>query len=238
MLRLNKFSFPKAALTVAAMGVSFAAGNASGLTLDDFAGDEFIISVPDAPAGPFTESLLVSGDLDLLNVAAPFGDERTFTVTIGGAQTGTNSLSILGVGGVLAFDTGINAGPGDATFDAVYDDFIDVDVTDGGGNDSFAIGILDIDGTVEFSVTLDDGTNSGTASASTSSTGTTFISLADAAFAGVDLTSIDTITFSGSNATRASDVAIDNIGFSVVPEPTSFALLGLGGLMVMRRRRA
>lgn len=216
----------------------FTAGAAYGqTTLDDFAGDNFIITVPDTLGDPFTEEMLVAGDLDLLNVAAPFGDERTFTATIGGAQAGTNSLSILGVGGFLAFDTGINAGPGEATFDVLYDDFIDVDVTDSGSNGFFAIGILDIDGTIDFSVTLDDGTNSGSSSVQASSAGTFLIDLSDAGFAGVDLTSIDSITFSGENGTRAADVAIDNIGFALVPEPTSLALLALGGLLMARRRR-
>ena len=235
MIHTNQITLFKAALAfalVAPAGASFAQ-----TTLDDFAGNLFIISVPENVGGPFSLSQLVTGDLDLLNAAEPFGDERTFTASIGGAQTGTNSLSILGVGGVLAFDTGINAGPGEATFDVLYDDFIDVDVTDGGSNDAFAIGILAIDGSVDFSVTLNDGINSGTGSISTSSTGTVLIDLNDAAFAGVDLTSIDSITFSGSNGVGGTDVAIDNVGFTVIPEPTSLALLGLGGLLLVRRRR-
>lgn len=230
-LSLTKCVFSASAVAVAA---TTAQGQA---TLDDFAGQNFIITVPDSASGPFSDSLLVSGDLDLLNVPAPFGTQRTFTASIGGSQAGTNSLSILGVGGVLAFDTGIAAGPGEASFDVFYDDFSNVDVTDGGGNGFFAIGILAIDGTVDFSVTLDDGINAGTGFVSTSSAGTLFIDLADPAFLGVDLTSVDSITFAGQNATAAADVAIDNVGFAVVPEPTSLALLGLGSLLMVRRRR-
>jgi hypothetical protein len=220
----------------AAAGFMLTGTDASGLMLDDFAGDNFIITVPDTAVGPFTESQLISGDLDLISPVDTFGTERTFTATIGGSQTGTNSISILGTGGVLAFDTGIAASAGDATFDVVYDDFADVDVTDGGVNTAFAIGVLAIDNVVEFSVTLDDGTNSGTASTLASTTGTFFIDITSAAFAGVDLTSIDTITFSGTNSTRAADVAIDNVGFAV-PEPGSLALLALGGVLIARRRR-
>lgn len=225
-------------IVASAAGALLAAGTTQAqTTLDDFAGDNFILTAPETASGPFDESQLVSGDLDLLSVSDPFGSERTFFVAIGGSQTGTTSLSILGVGGFLAFDSGIAASAGDATFDVTYDDFVDVDVTDGGANTAFAIGILDIDGSIEFSVTLDDGLNSGSASVTTSSTGTTFINLLDAGFAGVDLASIDTIIFSGSNATRAADVAIDNVGFAI-PEPSSLALIGLGGLLMMRRRQS
>jgi len=224
--------------TVAALSATVAGSAFAQDTLDDFGGDTFIMSVPDSAGGPFTESMLISGDLDLIDAGANlFGDERTFTIDIDSGSSGTSALSILGVGGVLAFDTGISAGPGDASFDVVYDDFTDVDVTDGGANGAFAVGVLAIDHTVDFSVTLDDGVNSGSGTVTASSAGTFLIDLSGAGFAGVDLTSIDTITFSGTNVSTAADVAIDRIGFTVIPEPGSLALVGLGGLAMLRRRR-
>lgn len=60
-------------------------------------------------------------------------------------------------------------------------------------------------------------------------------------FTGVQA-SVVHVRFSDSldGGTTQSDAGIDNIDFSAVqvPEPGSLALLGLGGLMVMRRRRA
>lgn len=41
-----------------------------------------------------------------------------------------------------------------------------------------------------------------------------------------------------SNPAGESDAGIDNITFTVVPEPGSLALLGLGGVMILRRRRS
>lgn len=207
-------------------------------TVDDFFGELFVIQVPDSPAGPFSESLLVSGDLDANNVDPDlFGNERLFTVDIDAASGSTAAISILGVGGVLALDSGVLAGPGDAEFGAFYDDFSDVDVTDGGVNDAFSISILFMDGSFDFTLTLDDGTNSGTSTVSANSSGLHLIDLNDAAYASVDLTSIDSINFEATNTEQAADVAIDRIAFTVVPEPGSMALLGLGGLLIARRRR-
>lgn len=224
---------------VAAAGILTGTQASAALTVDDFVGDKFILDVPDTAAGPFSESLLVSGDLDANSVDPDlFGDERTFSVSVTQASGGTAAISILGVGGVLALDSGANAGPGDADFGVLYEDFTDVDVTEGGANDAFSISVLFTDGSFDFTLTLDDGTNSGSASVSANSAGLYLIDLSDAGFAGVDLTSIDSINFEASNGTQAADIAIDRIAFTVIPEPGSMALLGLGGLLLARRRRA
>jgi hypothetical protein len=50
-----------------------------------------------------------------------------------------------------------------------------------------------------------------------------------------------TLAFSGGSTSTGSgggqETIIDNIGITIVPEPTSLALLGLGSLLIARRRR-
>ncbi|MFK7789158.1 MAG: PEP-CTERM sorting domain-containing protein, partial [Phycisphaeraceae bacterium] len=56
-------------------------------------------------------------------------------------------------------------------------------------------------------------------------------------------TAVFTLTVSGgadsTNLTTngGHETLIDNIGITIVPEPTSLALLGLGSLLIARRRR-
>lgn len=227
------------AAAAGALTVSMGTQASAALTVDDFFGDLFIIDVPTAPAGPFSESLLVGGDLDANSVDPDtFGDERTFSVSIAQPGGGTAAMSILGFGGVLSLDSGAGAGVGDADFGVLYEDFSNVDVTEGGVNDAFSISVLFMDGSFDFSLTLNDGVNSGSSTIAANSSGLYLINLNDAGFSGVDLTSIDSINFEATNTQRASDVAIDRIAFTVIPEPGSLALLGLGGLLIARRRRS
>ena len=50
-------------------------------------------------------------------------------------------------------------------------------------------------------------------------------------------TAFDEVRFATNGPTPATDLSVDNLSWNVVPEPTSLALLGLGGLLLATRRR-
>ncbi len=83
---------------------------------------------------------------------------------------------------------------------------------------------------------LDTGSNSDTQSILINSEIQYFVPYA--AFAGVDFTSIDSLTYEFVSQNLGADIQIDNLTREV-PEPASFALLGLtGAALLLRRRRA
>lgn len=53
----------------------------------------------------------------------------------------------------------------------------------------------------------------------------------------VDFTSLDSLQFSFVSATPGADITLNEITREFIPEPASFALLGLGGMLLMGRRR-
>jgi hypothetical protein len=56
--------------------------------------------------------------------------------------------------------------------------------------------------------------------------------------AGTDATTISAVNLRQGTASSAPTVVVDNITVSIVPAPSSMALMGLGGLLVARRRRS
>ncbi|MEO1236525.1 MAG: PEP-CTERM sorting domain-containing protein [Planctomycetota bacterium] len=211
------------------------------LTLDDFIEETFILTVPSSSFTSIATDT-VAGDF---NGAATdvFGDDRDVTIDVS-ASGGTATVAILPPGGLLSFDTGatVNAPPG-ASFEILYDDFLDVDVTSSSLFGAIAVEFIFVDESGDVTVTLDDGVNSGSVTGSVNDAGgsgpqSLILSLAAPGLAGVDLTSIDAITFGITTTSPAADFAIDTIQF-VVPEPsTGLFLVAAGTLAALRRRQA
>ncbi|MEM9420875.1 MAG: PEP-CTERM sorting domain-containing protein [Planctomycetota bacterium] len=207
--------------------------------MDDFIEETFILSVP---TSTFVTSAtdVIAGDL---NGAAPdiFGDEREVTIDVS-ASGGTATVALLPPGGLLSFDTGstVTAPPG-ANLEIVYDDFMDVDVTSGSLFSAIAFEFIFVDESGDVTVTFDDGSASGSVSGSVSDAGgsgpqSLILSLSTPSLAGVDLTSVDSITVDIVTTAPAADFAIDTIQF-IVPEPsTALFLIGAATLASLRRR--
>lgn len=56
-------------------------------------------------------------------------------------------------------------------------------------------------------------------------------------FAGFSFDTVSIANFVGPNPTAIDEIRVDTTAPTLVPEPTSLALLGLGGLLIARRRR-
>lgn len=213
------------------------------LTLDDFIDEVFILSVP--PVTDINDQIetdTINGDF---NGASPdlFGTVREVTIDVS-ASGGTATIAILPPGGLLSFDTGatVQAPPG-ATFDIVYEAFTDVDVTESSLFNAIAVEFIFVDESADVTFTFFDGANTASVTGSVDDSGgsgpqSLILPLAGVALAGVDLTSIDAITFSMTTTSPAADFAIDKLQF-IIPEPsTGLLLLAAGTLAAMRRRSA
>jgi len=121
-----------------------------------------------------------------------------------------------------------------------------IDLTDGNTSTGIIFSILYSDLPTSSTITIEGGGTS-TATATLPSgillpgdAQDFFVSFAD--FVGAaDLTNITSIQFDFEPATTGiagNDLILDNISTGVVPEPSSLALIALGGLAMMRRRSA
>ena len=121
-----------------------------------------------------------------------------------------------------------------------------MDLTDGGASDGFLFTIEFADALVDYELFFNDlsigGTDTATGTLPTGITGNGdaqdfFIPFSD--FSGVDFTSGGQIKlrFTPNNGVLGADLTISDFRTGVVPEPSSLALLGLGGLLLARRRR-
>ena len=169
---------------------------------------------------------------DITLSAPDNGDMVTGGVLSQTVNVGGDYLAVANAPGVLG------------TVTVVWDGFTDVDFTLGGVNDYITVGVLSIDTSTTVSFTLDDGTNVVTVGPQAfGAPGTFQVSLAS--FAGVDVTSIDTITMTLTGSTvwdGVFDVIETSTGIgqnrNELPLPAPLSLMGLGllGLALSRRK--
>ncbi|MFK7765671.1 MAG: PEP-CTERM sorting domain-containing protein [Mariniblastus sp.] len=165
------------------------------------------------------------------------GGQRDDSLTLV-ALGGDEFIGSMGFGGELTLSQGsldqINGS-------LVYDNFANFDMTDGGINTAFAFDFVSSDAPATISdvlsVTAVSGGTSVTNFVSIPASGNLGVATVDFAdFTGVDFTSLDEVSIDYNFATapgRDFEIAT----FSAIPEPTSLAIIGLGGLGVLLRRR-
>jgi hypothetical protein len=128
------------------------------------------------------------------------------------------------------------------TFESIYDGLgspgagLGADLLTSSSNDRFIAHIILASGTGDLTIEVTDGA-SNTAAVTQSIpnlfSGNLVFNFAD--YAGVDFGSVDVIKLTLSSTDPATDMRLGPV--QAVPEPASMALMGLGGLLLLRRRR-
>lgn len=224
---------------LAAMPMALA-HSATALDIDNFDGTQI---VADAAIAPLVFSNQDDGSM--------LGGERDMAVvlgtgllgSVGTVDTGVMSFSNSPVSqGILALRYDGNDDSNALDFDGLGG----VDLTDGAASDALAFTLFFADFEVDYRIEVIDmngefGFFEGTLPTGISGGGdeveiiTPFASLSNAL---VDFSDVGAISLQFSAQEPAADIVIDNFRTGVVPEPSSLALLALGGLGLMRRRRS
>lgn len=182
---------------------------------------------------------------------SPFGVSSALWVNTG--NTATNATGINAGGATVTWaskNTWGDGSPASAGDESVYGGYLDDGVKTGGGGATFTVsGLTALFGSGPYTITVysfsDDTTNpmgtltlnggASTAITGSPSTGTLTGTYGITTFTGVtgDSFTILGAVSSGTAPQNRSTIS----GFSVIPEPSSAALLGLGGLALVLRRR-
>jgi hypothetical protein len=198
------------------------------VVIDPFSSDQLVASI--ASGGTPANSTVADGSI--------IGGFREMTASGGASTFGTLGRV---ENDVLSFaNTPESAGSLLVSYGTNGD--MNIDLTDGGNNTGFLFTVEFADFPVDYTISA---TSSGGAIADITGTlpsGITgggdevdvFIAFNSANFNDTDTLSI---LFEGNSGIKASDLIISNLRTSV-PEPSSLALLGLGGLAMIRRRRS
>lgn len=230
MVSFRSVSKVFAVLIVLVAGLAFApaVSHAAILVVDDFNDGLFAISVPPAGDMSVTTNTATQDPVDLsLDPANPFGERRT--VTIDGTGMGFATAGIFGAG---SLQLGTDGGPSGSVFTIAYDDFSDIDLTAGGVFDELLVQFAFIDGSADVTAFVDGVAGQTVSVSGNRVNGLASISLASFA---TDVTSVSELSFQVTTTMQASDFNINSI--AIIPEPASLALLGLGTLLLVRRRR-
>ncbi len=189
----------------------------------DAGNDIFRTTVGTSTQGTSATSILGGQRDDTLTLVDLGGDERN---------------GFMGFGGRLAISQGSQD---EITGSLVYDNFTSFDFTEGGVSNQFALDFVSSDSSFPISdvlsITATSGSNTDTQFVTIPANSNLGVATVDfASFTGVDFTQLDSVSIEYDFATAPGrDFEIDT--FSAIPEPTSVALLGLGGLGLMLRRR-
>lgn len=168
--------------------------------------------------------------------------ETTLTEVLGGTRDSTLTTTVLGAGSADLFTFGgalqwANGPSYVSSATMVYDNFTDVDLTVGGGNQYIEAIFTFIDQNTVLDITLDDGVNSFTRSLTATVGGAQTLYFNFSEYTGVDETSIDKITVKLSGQ-PGGDATLDLVQATGIPEPSTMALLSLGLVALARRRRS
>ena len=188
---------------------------------------------------------------------AQFGSGTNTQTTAGPGIIGGTRIDTLEVPnivgafmGILGFDGNFEVGQGsmdEIAGSLFYNSLGGVDLTDGGTLNAFQLDFVSsdddlnsIDNSLELSVTSNGVTSSQFISipANNSLPTPTFVDFVD--FGGVDFTAVDALELAFDFASNpGTDFALASIeAVNAIPEPGSLAVLSLGSLVLLRRRRS
>jgi hypothetical protein len=217
---------------IAAAAAMLVGTSAHAIQIDTFLDNPSQIVASQSPGAPPT--------LSVINTPHALGGQRELFASGGTGELGT--LGIVGNGLLQFANTPQSAG----TLLFQYET-AGADITDGGASTGFLFTIAFADAPVDYLIEIKDAGFSTIDSVSgTFPTGITgngdeqdvFIPFSDLTGLGADLTDVFAISFelTPNNGVKGADLSIGSFSTGV-PEPSSLALLALGGLAMMRRRR-
>lgn len=227
MLRVKKGMFGVLAAAALAAG---AATQANAVLIDTFNADPDSLTSGAGPAGPSTTA-----------TAEAIGGFRTIEIlTSAGAGLNTSAAVLAPIPGVYSHsEDALKSGSSKITWDANGAGLGGVDFT-AGGDDRITMSILSIDqGNVDLILTVMD-TGAGVSTLLINNAGVGAFDALYANFVGTaDFTDVNSVMLEV-QAGVASDLVLDLVETTNrggVPEPATLSLLGLAGLMGLRRRR-